>query len=147
MRKHRRIKKHRIAHKFHRKSQRKQGFFFKYFTLIFGVLVLVVLGYGFTQKRSLSQSVLGTSVFRLFNQATIPLPNIPHAVSYNVYVKTASDQRFTHAARNISATATTYTITYLRKNVSYQYKVAAVGPQGGEIWFSPTLPIINLQSM
>ncbi len=116
-------------------------------TIIVGILVVLVGVGGFIQRRAITHSVLGASVFRgLYAQATVSLPSIPTVVSYNVYYKAVSDSTFTNAMRNI-APAPTVTILSLKKGVEYQYKVAGLDASGREIWFSPTSAITNMQPM
>ncbi len=99
-------------------------------------------------KRTVVRSVAGVSIMRgVFAEATIPLPELDETVSYNIYYKQTTDTTFTHAVRNIPAESDSYTISYLRKGVQYQYKVAAVGPDGAEFWFSDVKPITKIEPM
>src|SRR5947208_892908 len=57
-----------------------------------------------THKSTVSQSVAGLSIARgLFAQATIDIPEIDGAVSFNIYYKKASDNSYDNAVRNIPA--------------------------------------------
>jgi len=112
------------------------------------LVVLLIVITGFLNKRTVVRSVAGVSIVRgIFSQATIPLPQLQEVTSYNIYYKQTSDKTFTHAVRNIPANVTSYTISYLRKGVAYQYEVSAVGPGGAEFWFSGVKPLTNLISM
>jgi hypothetical protein len=116
-------------------------------TVILGILVLLFGVFGFIQRRAITHSVLGASVFRgLYAKATISLPSIPTVVSYNVYYKAVSDSTFTNAMRSI-APAPTVTLLSLKKGIAYEYKIAGLDASGREIWFSPISPITNMQPM
>src|SRR5258708_7940425 len=63
-------------------------------------------------KPAVTQSVAGMSVARgLFSQATIDIPQIDGAVSFNIYYKKAKDNTYDNAVRNIPAGTATYTIS------------------------------------
>lgn len=112
----------------------------------FAVLLLAVI-VNFN-KTPVTQAVAGASIFRgMYNQTTILLPQIPGAVKYNIYYKATTEANYTNAVRNISANTTSYTISYLKKNTQYQYKISALGANGKEFWWSPTQLMTNLQSM
>lgn len=99
-------------------------------------------------KHTVFQAVEGASIFRpMFAQTTVQIPQIEGARSYNIYYWVATDTTFTHAARNIPATSTSFTVEYLRKGVNYVYKISAVNQRGAEFWFSESTPITQLSSM
>ncbi len=98
-------------------------------------------------KRSVAQSVAGTSLTRgFYEEAIIPLPHVDGANFFNIYYKRATDSTFTNAVSNIPASSTSYTISYLRKGTPYQYEISALGT-GSEFWFSNISSITNLQPM
>lgn len=109
----------------------------------FAVLLTVVV---IANKRTVEQSVQGAAIVKgLFAEATVSLPQVSGASTYNIYY--GETLPFTHAVRNIPADMTTYTIQYLKKGVDYQYRVSGVNPQGREIWFSQVVPLTNIQGM
>lgn len=87
-------------------------------------------------------SVLGT----FFSQTTIVLPNVPGAVSFNIYYKETSAKTFNHASRGISPSDKTHKIRFLKKNVKYQYKISALDANGQEFWWS-TIRLMSTQRM
>ena len=117
--------------------------------IIFTPLAVLVLGlfFGFTQP-SMRQAVEGASIMRgMFVQTTILMPQVPGAVAFNIYYKKTNEPNFTHAVRHISPSTTSYTISYLKKDTSYQYKISAISASGAEFWWSPITTIQNTQSM
>ena len=112
-------------------------------------LMLVFVAAVVTIKRhTLSQAVAGTSIVRgFYEQATIPLPAVTNAVTYNIYYKTADEATFTNAARDIPSDIHYYTLSYLKKGVQYKYKYAAVDNLGKEFFFSDVSPITDLKPM
>lgn len=122
--------------------------FFRRFIIITPIVLFVLGLFSVLIQKPMTQEVAGISVFRgMFGQASVDLPNIPQAVSYNVYYKPVNMDTFTNAARDIPTSATTYLISYLKKNTAYQYRISAVDSSGAEFWFSPVLPLTNIQSM
>lgn len=118
------------------------------FVVITGCLGLFIFIFAICNKATFNRAVAGMSITRgLFVQSTVPVPNIPGAASYNIYYKTASETDYTNAVRNIPSYLSFYTISYLKKGVVYQYKIAAVNHDGGEYWFAPEKILTNLQSM
>lgn len=125
-----------------------QPVFFRRIVVITSCLVLAVVVLILTNKQEINRAVAGTSIARgLFMQSTIVLPAIPNAVSYNIYYKQSSEKDFSNAVRNISPSIHIYTISYLKKNTAYEYRVTAVDNTGKEFFFSDTEPLVNLQSM
>jgi hypothetical protein len=124
-------------------------------TLVFRRIVIIsaclVLFVGVTatfNKSSVRQAVDGMSVMAgLYNQTTVTLPPVPHAVSYNIYYGQAGEQNFTNAVRNIPSSIHSYIISDLKKGVSYEYRYAAVDKNGKEFLFSAVKPITDLQPM
>lgn len=117
--------------------------------IIFGSLaVLFFVAVGALNKKPLTQAVAGISIVRpLFSQATVSWEAVSGAVIYNIYYKGENDSDFTNAVRNISANITSYTISYLRKGVEYDYRISAADASGKEFYWSGTNKITNLQSM
>ncbi len=83
----------------------------------------------------------------LFDQATVSLPPVPNAASYNIYYRQVGEQSFSNAVRNIQPSVTTYTISYLKKGVNYEYQYSAVDKNGKEFLFSDLKPLTDLQPM
>lgn len=115
------------------------------------VAVVVALFISFN-KPAIKQSVQGIAIVKgTYNEAMVSWQPVAGAVSYNIYYGLTTDKKFTNAVRQIPATATSYTIQYLKKNVNYTYKVSAVGldihGNKTETWFSDSLPLIKIQSM
>ncbi len=98
--------------------------------LFLGVVILF-------NKDQVTQSVAGIQITRgLFAQATVKLPKVEGATSYNVYYKKTSAREYTNSAREIPVSSTTYTISYLKKGEDYLYKIAAVNTDGAEFWWT-----------
>lgn len=111
-------------------------------------IVLVLAGVISFNKPAINQSVAGASVARgLFVQSTVDLPEVEGAVSYNIYYKKTGADRYDNAVRNVPVTADAYTISHLKKGVSYDYQIAAVDAQGEEFWFSLTKQLSNFEAM
>lgn len=109
--------------------------------LFLGVVVIL-------NKPTITQSVAGVSIARgLFSQATIELPKVEGATSYNVYYKKTSAREYTNSAREIPLSSTSYTISYLKKGEEYLYKVAAVNEQGAEFWWTDDKYLQNIVPM
>ena len=118
------------------------------FIIFTSCIVLFIFTFIFMDRRSISQSVAGISIVQgLYDQATVGLPSVPGAVSYNIYYRQSSTSSFDQAVRNIPARLPAYTISYLKKGTSYQYRISALNAQGSEFWFSPTQNLVNLQPM
>ena len=99
-------------------------------------------------KQQVTQAVAGVSITRgLFNQATVALPPVQGAVSYNIYFKSSSEKTYNNAARNIPATFTSYTISYLQKGKLYTYKISALDGSGREFWWSSVKWLTGITSM
>ena len=110
-------------------------------------LVMIAGIVGMVNKSSLNQAVAGVTIVRgMYKQATITLPSVANATGYNIYYRTATEPNFSNAVRNISPTVTTYTVSYLKPNTVYYFKISAL-QNGKETYFSPTKPLSNLQSM
>src|ERR1700745_1653395 len=85
-----------------RSAARNQAIFFRRIVVISACLVLVV-GIAATFNRgAASQAVAGVSITRgFFEQATITIPQVYGADSYNIYYKQLGEQKFTNSVRNI----------------------------------------------
>src|SRR6266852_4597115 len=104
---------------------------------LFLLLLVLIAGGVFFQRRAVMKAVAGTGILRvMYAQASVYLPRTPDVSSYNIYYKQSSDKSFMYAVHKIPASASTYTISYLKKNGSYVYKVSALGKNGKEIWWS-----------
>ncbi len=120
--------------------------------LVASCLVLFLFAFVFVAKPNMTQSVAGVTVARgLFAQATVSIPNINGALYYNIYYKeknsSEKDRHFPHAVRKIPPTVSSYTISYLKKNKQYEYKISAVDIAGKEFWWSGIKTLTNIQPM
>jgi hypothetical protein len=129
-------------------SSSNQNLLFRRIVIISACLVLFVGVTATFNRSSVRQAVDGMSVMAgFYNQTTVTLPYVPNAISYNIYYGQAGEQNFTNAVRNIPSTIHSYTISDLKKGVSYEYRYAAVDKSGKEFLFSAIKPIIYLQPM
>jgi hypothetical protein len=111
-------------------------------------VLLVIFGVAFLRGGTVTRSVAGISIARgFFDQATVSLPQVSGATSYNIYYKQVSDPTFIHAVRNIPTNMKSYTISYLKKNTTYNYKISAADFKGSEFWWSPVEILSNIESM
>lgn len=111
-------------------------------------VVLAVVATVLFNKPAVTQSVAGVSVAKgLFAQATVALPDVDGAISYNIYYKKSSDAIYEHAVRNIPVTEDSYTISYLTRGAAYDYKIVAVNTEGEEFWFTPTRQLTTIEPM
>jgi fibronectin type 3 domain-containing protein len=121
---------------------------FRRVLLITTCMTLFVFLAADVSKKGVTQSVAGISVAKgLFAQATLTLPRITSAASYNIYYKEVADGHYIHAVRKIPAEATTYLVSYLKKNKKYHYKISAVDNNGKEFWWSKETVLTNTLSM
>ena len=94
------------------------------------------------------QVVAGINITNgLFAQASIDLPPVEGAVSYNIYYKKEQESNYNNTVREVPAYITTYTVSYLTKGATYKYKVAAVDASGGEFWWSDEKTLTSLSPM
>lgn len=119
------------------------------FRRIIVIAACVVVAFGlFLNRQDVSRAVAGTSIARgLYMQATVPMPQLTNAVSYNIYYKQTNEHTFTNSVRSISPKVSTYTISYLKKGTDYEYRVAAVDNTGKEFLFTDPRPLTDLQPM
>lgn len=109
--------------------------------LFIGVVVLF-------NRNQLTQSVAGISITKgLFAQARVDLPKISGARTYNVYYREKSGKDYTNVARDIPASTSSYTISYLKKGEEYIFKVAVVDYTGAEVWWSNDETLTNIEPM
>lgn len=105
------------------------------------VALFLVVGTLFKQEGG-RQAVAGISITRgLFDQANVTIPDVTGASSYNIYFKKTSEADFNNAVRGIGTDLHQYTISYLTKGASYEYKIAARDANGEEFWFSEIKPL------
>lgn len=124
-----------------------QPIFFQRIIVITTSLVLVVAAIAFMNRQNVNSAVAGTSIMRgSYLQSTVTLPTVTNAVAYNIYYK-QSGKNFTNAVRNIPLNVHTYTISYLKKNTQYEYRIAALDATGKEFYFSNTKPLSIFTSM
>ncbi len=134
----------------HRRSASTSGHLvlFRRVLLITTCMTLFVILAADVSKKGMTESVAGISIARgLFAQATIPIPQINGAVSYNIYYKEITDGRYINAVRSIPAGTTTYLVSYLKKNKKYHYKISALDNNGKEFWWSKETLLTNTLSM
>ncbi|HVA96835.1 MAG TPA: fibronectin type III domain-containing protein [Candidatus Acidoferrales bacterium] len=130
------------------RSSGNETYLFRRIVIISACLVLFVIGVVSINRHSVTQAVAGAQIMNgLFNQATVSLPPVPNAASYNIYYRQTGEQTFTNAVRNIPLSVHNYTISDLKKGVNYEYQISAVNSDGKEIYFSDIKPITDLQSM
>lgn len=123
-------------------------FTFRRIVLITTCLVLFFFVFTLFAKGHGTQSVAGISVARgLFAQMSVQLPKIEGAVAYNIYYKETSETEFKNAVRAIPTTVDLYTISYLTKGTSYDYKIAALDENGEEFLWSEVKTVTDLQPM
>ncbi len=123
-------------------------FSFRRIILITTGLVLFVFGFALFNKPQINQAVAGLSVSRgLYAQKTVLMPHVEGAIAYNIYYKKTSETSYTNAVRKIPTNVPTYTISYLKKNATYEYKISAINPAGREFWWSEVLTITATQAM
>jgi hypothetical protein len=98
--------------------------------------------------RPVMESVQGVSIVKnLYAQATINLPDVAGIKYYNIYYGSSADAGFPNAVRNIDPNVRDYTISYLKRNMTYHYKIAGVNFLGAESYWTPTQTITNEQPM
>src|SRR5580704_14544007 len=101
-------------------STLNQTILFRRIVIISACLVLVVGVVSTFNGGSVRQEVAGVRTMAgLFDQATIDLPAVPNAVSYNIYYKAVGEQNFSNAVRNIPSDVHSYTISDLKKGTTY----------------------------
>lgn len=117
--------------------------------VLFFLLVLVLLvGFALVERHSLLRALTGTGMFNgMYVQSTITLPHVADASSYNIYYSPASNGSFPYSVRNISNDTSSYTISYLRKDIVYQYKISALNKTGKEIWWSKVGSLSDVHPM
>lgn len=99
-------------------------------------------------KGHFNQAVAGISIARgFFAQGAIALPPVEGATSYNIYYKQSSESTFSNTVIGIPETVRSYTVSYLKKGTTYEYKVSALDATGKEFWWSPTRSMSGIQSM
>ena len=132
-----------------RTSRNQESTLFIHRLVIISACLVLFVGIAATfNKGFTSQAVAGVSIMRgLFAQTTVQLPSTPGAASYNIYYRQVGEQRFTNAVRNIPSNVTSYTISYLKKGVNYEYRYTTVNQNGQEFVFSDIKPLTDLQSM
>jgi fibronectin type 3 domain-containing protein len=130
------------------KSSNKETVLFRRIVIISACLVLALVGIVDANRHAVTQAVAGASIMQgLFNQATISLHAVPNAKSYNIYYRQQGEQTFSNAVRNIPIDVHDYTISDLKKGVTYEYQVSAENSGGKEIYFSDIKTLTNVQPM
>jgi len=123
-------------------------FSFRRIILVTTGLVLFVFGFALFNKPHINQAVAGLSITReMYAQKTILMPHIDGAVAYNIYYKRTSETTYSNAVRKVPTSVPTYTISYLKKNAAYDYKISAINPAGREFWWSEIQTITATQAM
>ena len=115
-------------------SSSNQSFIFRRIVIISACVVLFVGVIAAVDRPAARQAVQGVSIMAgLYDQATIELPTVPDAKSFNIYYGPAGQDPFTNAVRNIQPDVQSYTISDLKKGVTYQYYYVYVNAQGAEV--------------
>jgi len=110
--------------------------------------LVIVFAVVLANKNKVTQSVAGISVARgLFSQVNVGWDPVYGATSYNLYYKQTDDHEFTNSVRNIPADITEYTVSYLTKGKKYDYKLAVVGANGQEFFWTEVHPLSEPESM
>lgn len=136
------------ARRISRRRAESVVYFNRYIVIGTVTLLLLAFAVALSNKQVINKSVAGASIMRgMYLQTTVNLPDIKNAVSYNIYYKKSSESDFTNAVRDIPAGTKSYTISYLRKGIDYQYKIAAVNKNGSEFLFSDSAPLTDLEGM
>jgi len=122
------------AHSHSRASSPEQSILFRRIVIISACLVLFVGVLATFNKGATRQAVEGMSIMAgLYDQATVQLPSTPDAKSFNIYYGPNGQYPFTNAVRNIQPTITSYTISDLKRGVTYQYYYVYVNAKGKEV--------------
>lgn len=130
------------------RSSKSETILFRRIVIISACLVLVIVGFVNANRHSITQAVAGVSIMQgLFNQATVTLPSVPDAASYNIYYRQQGEASFTNAVRNIPVSVDSYTISDLKKGATYEYQVSAENSGGKEIYFSDIKTLTNVSPM
>jgi hypothetical protein len=130
-----------------RSSKPQVAFYRRIF--IFGSLAVILAVVIAIPNRTLVRgAVEGAQITAgMYDQQTITLPQVPGAVTYNIYYKEQSETKFTNAVRNLPSTVTSYTISYLKANHTYVYRISAKNNLGKEIYWAPQQSFVASQSM
>lgn len=142
------IKRQVKAIRIERKEKTQSLIFYKRIIYIASFFAAIAGFFIIFNRTVMRQAVEGMSITRsLYEQATIALPSINGAVSYNIYYKQETDGEFTYSVRKLPATIRFYTISYLKKGINYQYRISAVNPSGSEFWWTPLTSFSSRESM
>ena len=141
--------KHTAPHSSRSVTPVTQTLLFRRVVIISACLVLFVGVAATVDRPAVRGAVEGASIAAgLDDQATVPLPVVPNAVSFNIYYRPVGSPTFTNAVRNIPASEHYYIISDLNKNVNYEYRYSALDKTGKEFIFSDIKPLdYNLTSM
>lgn len=116
--------------------------------VVFTACLIIVFAVILANKNKITQSVAGISITRgLFSQVQVGWNPVDGATSYNLYYKQKDDREFTNSVRNIPADITEYTVSYLTKGKEYDYKLAAVGANGEEFFWTVAEEFSDPESM
>ena len=70
------------------------------------------------------------------SKAKVVKQGVLGAKAYNIYYRESGEKKFTHSVRLLPQNFNDYTITSLKKGVSYSYVLSALNENGKEFWFS-----------
>lgn len=134
-----------------RRSASSEPITFTFRRIVFiGGFVLLLLAVIFvpSNKQTIQQDVAGLSIARpLFNQATVELPKVENAASYNIYYKQTTEADFNNSVSKIPTNISHYTISYLKKGADYEYKISVADGSGKEFSWTEVKPLENLTGM
>jgi len=116
---------------------------------IFGSLaVILAIVIALPNKATIREAVAGANIhFGEFDQQTITLPQVPNAVVYNIYYKLTTESQYSNAVRDLPANLTAYTVSYLKANQTYDYKISAKDRTGKEFFWTPQQTFVASQPM
>lgn len=83
---------------------------------------------------------------QLYSWATTSWWPVQNAVAYNIYYRESGDTMYNYSVIRLPQTSTSYNVGYLKRGVSYAYRVGALNWQGAEFWWTPEMWMTNYQA-
>lgn len=93
-----------------------------------------------------SASLVSAATMAAYSKAVTKWNPTAGASSYNIYFKEAKAKSYNHAVVQLPSSSTSYTVSYLKRGVTYKYKVSAVDWSGKEFWWSNEKWMTNYQN-